>query len=108
MNMRDRIQERAIDLEIMPVMCGTCPFRPGSPYANLAEGLAESAIVQGSRVCHSTGKDNAINPGDTGKPSALCRGARDVQLAVYAAIGYIEAATDEAWDKKCREIGLKK
>lgn len=86
-------------------MCATCPFRPGSPYANLAADLAESALKTTSRICHSTGSNNAINR-RTGKPPLLCRGARDIQLKAFAAMGYIEAATDEAWEKKCKERNL--
>lgn len=86
--------------------CPTCPFRQGSPYANLAPGLTESALNEASRICHSTGSGNAINH-RTGKKPMICRGARDVQLGLYAGLGFIEAPTDSAWAKKCRELGLK-
>jgi hypothetical protein len=76
-------------------MCATCPFREGSPYAHLADDL-----------CHSTGSNNAINR-RTGKPARICRGARDLQLQVFTAIGVLTAPTDEAWDAKCRELNLK-
>jgi hypothetical protein len=92
-------------LQACAVMCATCPFRPGSPYAYLAEDLAASALNTSSRICHSTGSDNAINR-RTGKPPLLCRGARDIQLKAYAAIKFIEAPTDEAWEKKCKEMNL--
>jgi hypothetical protein len=36
----------------------------------------------------------------------VCRGARDLQLALFAAMGFIEAATDEAWAKKVKEMNL--
>lgn len=67
--------------------------------------LAESALTEASRICHSTGSNNAINH-RTGKPALLCRGARDIQLRHMAAQGVIETATDSAWAKKCRELGL--
>lgn len=92
-------------LPVCAAMCATCPFRPGSPYANLADGLAESALNERSRICHSTGSNNGINK-RTGKPPRLCRGARDIQLQYYAAIKFIESPTDEAWDKKCKEMNL--
>lgn len=60
-------------IPIMPAMCATCPFREGSPYADLAHDLTVSALTERSRICHSTGS-NAINY-RTGKPSKLCRGA---------------------------------
>lgn len=90
----------------MPAMCSTCPFRIGSPHAALAPMLAKSALTDRSRICHSTGGRNAIHPGGTGTPAKLCRGARDVQLAVFAAIGVIAAPTDEAWEAECNKRGL--
>jgi len=92
-------------LPVLKEMCGTCPFRPGSPYAGLAGGLALSAATEASRICHSTGANNGINH-RTGKPPMLCRGARDLQLKQFHAMGFIEAATDEAWEKKCKEMGI--
>jgi hypothetical protein len=82
-------------MNVLAEKCGTCPFREGSPYAGLADDLAQSALTDRSRVCHSTGR-NAIN-WTTGKKSALCRGARDVQLAYFHKLGVIEAPTDESW-----------
>lgn len=95
-------------MPLIPVMfrqCATCPFRPGSPYAYLADDLTQSAIMNASRMCHSTGANNAINR-RTGKPARLCRGARDIQLKVFAAAGVIKEATDAAWMAKVREMGL--
>ena len=91
-------------LPVCAAMCATCPFRPGSPYASLAEELAESALNNKSRICHSTGS-NAINR-RTGKPPLLCRGARDIQLKTFAAMKFIEAPTDEAWENKCKELNI--
>lgn len=90
---------------VMKEMCATCPFRKGSPYAYLASDLTNSALGKSSRICHSTGSNNAINK-RTGKPRALCRGARDIQLQVFHRLGVIEAATDEAWEAKCKEMGI--
>lgn len=92
-------------LPVLKEMCGTCPFRKGSPYAHLAECLAESALTQNSRICHSTGSNNAIK-WRTGKPQALCLGARDIQLRFFKTIGFITEPTDEAWNQKCLEMGL--
>lgn len=80
-------------------MCKTCPFRPGSPYAYLADTLAESALSAASRICHSTGGRNAIHPKGTGKPARVCRGARDLQLRLMTALKVIDAPTDAAWSK---------
>jgi hypothetical protein len=83
--------------------CPTCPFIPGSKYANLAPSLAQSALTKASRICHSTGANNAINR-RTGKRPRLCRGARDIQLAYFHGIGFIAEPTDAAWAAKLKEI----
>lgn len=90
-------------LPIQKEMCATCPFRVGSKYACLAGHLAESALSDCSRICHSTGSNNGINR-RTGKPSALCRGARDLQIKYFFSIGFLEAPTDEAWAKKLKAM----
>lgn len=93
------------NLPVQKVKCATCPFRKGSKYADLQDYLAESSLSDRSRICHNTGSNNAINK-QTGKAERLCRGARDVQLQAFAAIGFIEAPTDQAWEKKRKEMNL--
>lgn len=85
-------------------MCGTCPFRKGSPYEHLKPALSQSALTEASRECHSTGS-NGVNY-RTGKKPKLCRGARDLQLHVFFRLGMIKAPTDAAWAERCRELGL--
>ena len=97
---------KAAPLRPMKSKCATCPFREGSPYAYLRDDLGKSALSQASRICHSTGSNNAINR-RTGKKPKACRGARDLQLKMFAGMGFIDEPTDEAWDAKCREMGLK-
>ena len=92
-------------LKVNKQMCATCPWREGSPYADLRDSLERSALSQASRFCHSTGSNNAINQW-TGKPERVCRGARNVQLKVLAGIGFLDAPTDAAWEKKARELKL--
>lgn len=94
------------NLPVRATMCATCPFRPGSKYDGLVPYLAESALTEATRICHSTGSNNGINR-RTGKPQAVCRGARDLQLQYFHAIGFIEAPTDDAWNKARTELGLK-
>jgi hypothetical protein len=86
-------------------MCATCPWRDESPYAYLRADLEHSALTANSRICHSTGSNNAIHK-RTGKPPALCRGARNSQLRLMHAMRVIDAPTDEAWNAKCVELGL--
>lgn len=89
---------------VMAQMCATCPFRPGSKHANLAPMLTESALSEASRICHSTGSNGLL--GNTHKPDRLCRGARNVQIQFMHAMKVIDAPTDEAWEAKCKEMGL--
>ena len=89
-------------LPLLKTMCATCPFRPGSPYAHLVPTIAET-LTETSRICHSTGSDNAIHQ-HTGEPAAICRGARDIQLKLLHALGFLETPTDEAWDAAHAEL----
>lgn len=84
----------------MPIMrerCETCPFREGRI------GIMQRVLAEGSQTCHSTGIANG-EPHD----SHLCRGARNFQLQVFARLGVIEEPTDEAWEQRCRKMGLLK
>lgn len=91
-------------LPVLKAKCATCPFREGSKYDGLAPGLAASALSDASRICHSTGS-NAIHR-RTGKPERLCRGARDVQIKFFHAIGFLKEPTDAAWEAKCQEMNI--
>lgn len=103
--MKGTQEMKATDLPLRKTMCATCPFKPGSKYADLAETLAKSAITDGSRICHST-ESNAINTKTLLAPH-LCRGARDVQLDVMANCGVVSDATDESWNAQRVKIGMK-
>lgn len=92
------------DMPVCKTMCETCPFKKGSPYANLAPSLTESAMTV-ARICHSTGS-NAINA-RTGKPEHVCRGARQVQLQMMHRLEVIAEPTDEAWNAERVRIGMK-
>lgn len=93
-------------LKICKTLCPTCPFRPDSKYAYLSAHLTMSALSEASRICHSTGSNNAINK-RTGKKPMLCRGARNAQLNYLAAIGFLSEPTDEAWSAKCKQLNIK-
>ena len=79
-------------------------LKDGRLHADLRH--SQSALEAASRICHSTGANNAINK-RTGKPERICRGSRDIQLQVFYSLGVISEATDEAWAKKCEEMGIK-
>lgn len=85
-------------------MCGTCPWREGSPYEYLRGDLSVASMTE-SRICHSTGKDNAINK-RTGKPEHICRGSRDLQLNLMTAMGVIASPTNEAWNDEREAYGM--
>jgi hypothetical protein len=86
-------------------MCATCPFRPGSKYEYLRADLEFSARTSASRLCHSTGANNAINR-RTGFPEHICRGARDVQLEQFYIMGLLSEPTDESWNDNREKFGF--
>lgn len=94
----------AVDLPLRKTMCATCPFREGSPYASLTSSIAKSAETE-SRICHSTGSNGIHHR--TGIKPHLCRGARELQLARFANAGFLDEPTDEDWNKKRVEAGMK-
>ena len=93
-------------IEPCKVMCPTCPFREGSPYAHLAAHLTLSSFGGNGRICHSTGT-SAIK-GRTGKPAKMCRGTRDIMLRFFHRTGFLDEPTDEAWATRAKELGLDK
>lgn len=90
--------------KVRKTKCKSCPFRAGSPYEYLAPMLTADALSESSRICHSTGV-NAINT--TNLPEEICRGSRDIQLRMFYAMGYIEVCSDEAWERKWKEVKQK-
>lgn len=106
--MKTKLQKQPMDMEIMKEMCGTCPFRDDSPVSFLRGDITMSALTECSRICHSTGGNTVLHPKSKTKGKAkLCRGARDIQLRVFHEMGFLEAPTDEAWDKKINELSLR-
>lgn len=93
---------------VMGFNCPTCPYRSdGNGYTEVADLLSNRALKTATPICHSTGSSNITEPEKKLTHLHLaCRGARDLQLKYFKLIGFIEAATDEAWNKKCKEMGL--
>lgn len=94
---------------VMKAKCATCPFRSdGNGYREVANLLSDRALNEATPICHSTGSSD-VTPRNkkVSKLNLACRGARDIQLQLFAAIGFIEAPTDEAWEKKKKQMGLK-
>ncbi len=90
-------------LKTMPAMCATCPFRSGG-WKHVQDFLKARALSEATPICHSTGKH--LSKKRVFKDSHYCRGARDFQNQVFYNMGFIEAPTDEMWNKKAIEMGL--
>lgn len=93
---------------VMKAKCATCPFRSdGKGYTEVADLLSNRALKTATPICHSTGSSNVTPKSKkVSKLNLACRGARDLQLQYFAAIGFIEEPTDEAWRKKAKEMGI--
>lgn len=86
---------------VRKAMCATCPFRHHGPRES--PGLQE-LLVQRASICHSTGL--SVFYGRTGRPEKICRGARDVQLKLFVALGLLKKPTDACWQAKAKELNL--
>jgi hypothetical protein len=100
---------------VRKTMCATCPFRDSKRALREARnllvfralGLGGAGPPETSAPeCHSTGTSD-IDIGKKGPkpPAQLCRGARNLQLSFFFTIGFIDAPTDEAWQRKRDELG---
>jgi len=90
-------------MPVMVVQCPTCPFREdedGRPInPDVMTSVMSRVLEEASQICH--------HPRTKGKKQThLCRGARDFQLTVLFRMGFLEAPTDEAWNKKRRELNV--
>ena len=97
-------------IPVMPSMCATCPFREGG-LEEVRPLLQHRALSEASPICHSTGEGERTNyilgeDKPSRGPERICRGARNFQIRYFHLIGFIAAATDEAWNDKCREMGI--
>lgn len=92
-------QKRPLDMPIMKVKCKTCPFKDGNEdLADIKASVIATVLASGSQVCHTSGWPVGTH---------LCRGARDFQLMVFYRMGFLDAPTDEAWEQRCQELGLR-
>ena len=83
---------------VMPAMCKTCPFGPDGDK-QLAASVLDRTLFQSSQICH-----HPVLHGK--KETHLCRGQRDEQLVLLHRMGWIEEATDAAFAKRSRELGV--
>ena len=84
--------------------CKTCPFKPNKHGYYQMPDVAARAIEQcgfdRQQVCHGT-------EGPNRKATSLCRGHRDYLLQLFFRLGWIEAETDEAFEKAMTELNLR-
>jgi hypothetical protein len=78
---------RRVDINgftVNPVRCATCPFNPnGSPDIRHA---ITATLLEVSHVCHHPPSNKRI-----------CRGARDLQIQLMHAAGYLTTPDDAGW-----------
>lgn len=90
---------RKINAMTMPVKtkpCRTCPFAGRTPVELDPEALIEYTrkivTLQSQHLCHTA--DN----------KQICRGGRDIMLRVMVDLKLIDAPTDDAFERKSREV----
>lgn len=83
---------------VMPAKCASCPFRQDKRGdRELASKVLNRTLFQASQICH--------HPALAGKKQThLCRGQRDEQLMLLHRLGWIEAATDDAFTKRSKQL----
>jgi hypothetical protein len=88
-------------LPVNPNKCSTCPFAQSHEQAIALQSTIIARMFQdgGSQICHGT-------EGPNREPRSFCRGARDHMLTLFYRMGFIDEATDKAWDVKRRELGV--
>jgi hypothetical protein len=76
----------------MKGMCKTCPFREETIGQKEIANVVRERCLRVSQICH--------HPRLNGKEEThLCRGARDYQLKIFHAIGFLKEPTDEEWER---------
>lgn len=93
---RRRKKIDASAMKVMPERCRTCPFGGREPVELHPEALAQYTrnvvTLQSQHLCHSRNNKQ------------ICRGGRELLLRVLYAMKLIDAPTDEAFERKTREM----
>lgn len=78
---------------VMKAPCSTCPFKTTFLGSDAMEQYTTSLVTfQAQHLCHTV--DNTM----------ICRGGRDIMLRAMCAMGFIEEATDECFERTSREV----
>lgn len=87
---RGRIDVRGF--AVMERSCATCPFTTNTLGEGAQPYLENIVTLSSQHTCHSVG--------DT----KICRGGRDIMLRVMASFKLIDEPTDEAFERKSKEM----
>lgn len=87
---------------VMPKMCASCPWRSDANRLEVSPtfwlALTQQVLTEANQRCHA--------PALSGKAETrICRGARDLQLRVFHALGVLTEPTDDCWKQtlaRCR------
>lgn len=78
---------------VMKAPCATCPFKTNFLDAEAMDRYTTSLVTfQAQHLCHTV--DNKM----------ICRGGRDIMLRAMCALGFIEEATDECFERTSKEV----
>lgn len=82
----------------MKAKCATCPFGENGDK-QVAANVLNRTLFQSSQICHHPTLYRK-------RETHLCRGQRDEQLVLLQRMGLLEEATDAAFEKRSRELGV--
>ena len=74
-----------VGMSVNAKRCKTCPFNDDGDL-RIRASVEERCLNKASQLCHGT------------NDTTLCKGARDFQLQIFHALGWLSAPTQAAWD----------
>lgn len=101
--MRRTAKRNTVDWLVMAKQCSTCVLRTDAQGRyidpHIAKTVTDRCLTEASQICH--------HPALHGKREThLCRGTRDYQINFFYRIGFLDAPTDEAWNRKRQQLGI--
>lgn len=85
---------------VAQTQCSSCPFRE-TGWTEVRDFLMNRALNEASPICHSTGPE-ALTKCRSEEP-LICRGARLFQAEIFYRLGFLDAPTIEAWEKRAQQ-----